>query len=197
MIRIDTLEDFRVATTAMQPIVVRSKSRDEEVRVPCLNTLLVKSELVVANSYNPNHVSNDKMHLLQQSILDNGFCFPVVAIFDPEQEKFVIIDGFHRRMISGEDWLDLDYVPVVVLEHDIKQRMAATVQFNKARGVHQLDLDAEVIRALVEQGLSEEEIAAKLGMELESVHRYKQVAGIASLFARSEYSKAWEMVDEE
>jgi hypothetical protein len=136
------------------------------------------------------------MHLLAQSILDNGFCFPVVVIFDPEQEKFVIIDGFHRRSISGEDWLDLDYVPVVVLEHDISQRMAATVQFNKARGVHQVDLDAEVIRALVEQGLGDEEIAAKLGMEVEAVHRYKQVTGVAALFAKADYSMAWEMVDE-
>ena len=137
-----------------------------------------------------------KMRLLEQSILDNGFCFPVVTIYDPEQERFVIIDGFHRRSISGSDWLDLDYVPVVVLEHDISKRMAATVQFNKARGVHAVDLDAEVIRALVEQGLSSEDIATRLGMDIEAVHRYKQLTGVASLFSNSEYSRSWDMVED-
>lgn len=195
MIRIDTIEEFRAAIARLEPVFITSKTRGR-VLVPCANTLLVKAELVVANSYNPNHVSDDKMRLLEQSIRDNGFCFPVVTIFDPEAERFVIIDGYHRRTISGEEWLDLDYVPVVVLDHDISKRMAATVQFNKARGVHQLDLDAEVIRALVEQGLSDEDIAQKLGMELEAVHRYKQVTGIASLFQNSEYSAAWEMVED-
>ena len=49
--------------------------------VPCMSTLLVNTALVAANAYNPNHVSDDKMTLLMQSILDNGFCFPVVAIW--------------------------------------------------------------------------------------------------------------------
>jgi ParB-like chromosome segregation protein Spo0J len=90
----------------------------------------------------------------------------------------------------------LDYVPVVVLEHDISKRMAATVQFNKARGVHAVDLDAEVIRALVEQGLSSEDIATRLGMDIEAVHRYKQLTGVASLFSNSEYSRSWDMVED-
>jgi ParB-like chromosome segregation protein Spo0J len=195
MKRIDTIEEFRAALATHEPVYVQSKARGQ-VLVPCASTLLVKAELVIANTYNPNHVSEDKMRLLEQSILDNGFCFPVVTIYDPEQERFVIIDGFHRRSISGSDWLDLDYVPVVVLEHDISKRMAATVQFNKARGVHAVDLDAEVIRALVEQGLSSEDIATRLGMDIEAVHRYKQLTGVASLFANSEYSRSWDMVED-
>lgn len=195
MTRIDTIADFHAAVAALEPVYIQSKTRGK-VRVPCMRTLLVRAELVVANTYNPNHVSDDKMRLLEQSILDNGFCFPVVTIYDPEQQRFVIIDGFHRRTISGAEYLDMDYVPVVVLEHDITHRMAATVQFNKARGVHQLDLDAEVIRALVEQGLSDEDISTRLGMDIEAVHRYKQVTGIVSLFANSKYSRSWDMVED-
>jgi hypothetical protein len=76
------------------------------------------------------------------------------------------------------------------------KRMAATVQFNKARGVHAIDLDADVVRSLIEQGLTEQEVAQRLGMELDAVHRYKQVAGVAALFANSAYSSAWEMVQD-
>lgn len=195
MIRVDTIEDFRAVRAVMSPVVIRSKSRGD-IAVPCCNTILVRAHLVQANSYNPNTVSDDKMALLATSILENGFCFPVVTIWDDEAGAFVIIDGFHRTTIGGPDWLDFDYLPVVVLSHGISKRMAATVQFNKARGVHQVDLDADVVRALIEQGMDEPEVAAKLGMDLEAVHRYKQITGVAELFARVDYSMAWEIVEE-
>lgn len=166
------------------------------IKMPCLDVRLVPRERVVANTYNPNTVSSDKLALLRTSILDNGFCFPIVTIYDDERDVFVVVDGFHRRLMCEPEWLDIEQVPIVVLEHDMKQRMAATVQFNKARGVHQVDLDAEVIRALIEQGMAEEDVAAKLGIDLDTVHRYKQITGIASLFAGVEYSTAWRMVDD-
>lgn len=194
-IRIDTIEDFHFARVAMRPIVIRSKTHGE-IPVPCCRTILVRTDLVRANTYNPNSVSGDKMELLAESIRSNGFCFPVVTIYDEEAGVFVIIDGFHRTTIGGPDWLDFDYLPVIVLPHGITERMTATVQFNKARGVHQVDLDAEVIRALIEQGLDEAEIAQRLGMELEAVHRYKQLTGIADLFKNADYSTSWEMVEE-
>jgi ParB-like chromosome segregation protein Spo0J len=193
--RIDTKEQFEAIRKSLVPEYVISKKHGK-IQVPCCNTILVKTSLVVANLYNPNSVSDDKMELLKRSILDNGFCFPIVAIWDEDQQLFVVIDGFHRTVIGGPNWLDFDYVPVALLNHDITKRMAATVQFNKARGVHQVDLDAEVIRALIEQGLSETEIAERLGIELEAVHRYKQITGVAELFKNVEYSMSWEMSEE-
>lgn len=112
-------------------------------------------------------------------------------------EKFVVIDGFHRSVIGGPDWLGLSHLPVIVLPHDLSQRMVATHQFNKARGVHQVDLDAEIVRALIEQGMSESDVAQKLGLEEDAVHRYKQITGIAELFKNSEWSMAWEVEDDE
>ena len=159
-----------------------------KIAFPCLQTKMVSRDAVVANNWNPNAVSPDKMELLKQSILDNGWCFPIVVIWDQEQERYVIIDGFHRWTMAAEEWLDLPEVPVVVLPHTIAQRMIATVQFNKARGVHQVDLDAELIRGLVGQGMSDEQIATHLGIDLDTVHRYKQVTGIAELFRDANYS---------
>lgn len=191
--RIDTVEQLECAISIARNDAVESNVGS--IDVPCVDVHLVKPELVVANTYNPNGVPADKLELLKQSILDNGFCFPVVTIYDPDQRKLVIVDGFHRSLIGGEK-LGMAYVPVVVLKHDVSKRMAATLQFNKARGVHQVDLDAEVIRALLEQGLSEEEVSERVGLELEAVHRYKQLTGVAELFKNAEYSLAWEMVDE-
>lgn len=168
-----------------------------KIAMPCLDVRLVPREKVVANVYNPNAVSPDKLELLRTSIVDNGFCFPIVTIYDPDQDVFVIIDGFHRRLMCDPEWLDIPDVPIVVLKHAMAQRMTATIQFNKARGVHQVDLDAEVVRSLIGQGMSEEQIAVKLGMELDAVHRYKQITGVAELFRNAEYSLAWEMVDDD
>lgn len=168
-----------------------------EIKVPCLDVKLVPRDLVQANNYNPNHVPKDKMELLKQSILDNGFCFPIVTIWSEEDGKYIIIDGFHRYTICQPEWLDIEQVPIVVLEHDISKRMAATIQFNKARGVHQVDLDADVVRSLLEQGMSEEEVSRHLGIDLDTVLRYKQMTGIVDLFKNIDYTPSWEVSDEE
>lgn len=162
------------------------------VKLPCMEPVIVPIDKVMANTYNPNHVSNDNMDLLLQSILDNGFCFPVVTIYDDALDKYIVIDGFHRYLIF-RDYLQADSIPVVVLAHTMAQRMAATVQFNRARGVHQVDLMGDLVQALIGQGLEDTEIAKHLGMDEEEVYRLKQVTGIAEIFKNQTYSRSWEM----
>lgn len=175
-------------------ITIRTKKG--EIKLPCLEVKIVDIDQVQANTYNPNAVADNNMALLEESILSNGFCFAVVTIWDPDLEKYIIIDGFHRYLIF-RDWLEAKELPIIVLHHDIAQRMAATVQFNRARGVHQVELMGDLIQALVEQGVDDGEIAQKLGMEIEEVFRLKQITGIAELFKHQLYSKAWEMTEVE
>lgn len=166
-----------------------------KISIPCMDIKLVPRDMLQANNYNPNNVPRDKMELLKQSIIDNGFCFPIVTIWSPDDEKYVIIDGFHRYTMCLPEWLDIEQVPIVVLEHDLSQRMAATIQFNKARGVHAVDGDADIVRSLIEQGWPEDEIAKHLGIDLETVLRYKQLTGIVELFRNVNYSTSWEVGD--
>ena len=191
---IETVDQYRSYRKTAVPIHISGK-RGRKVLVPCASTLLVKRPLILANTYNPNHVSDDKMELLRQSVVDNGFAFPVVVIWDEELELFVVVDGFHRYMISGPKWLDMSHVPVAVLSHNAAQRMIATWQFNKARGSHEVDLDADLIRALIQQGMGEDEIVTHLGIDLDTVHRYKQLTGMAELFQNAQYSMSWNMVE--
>lgn len=170
--------------------VVKTKKGD--LKLPALTTILVPMELVQANNYNPNHVDDSNMKLLELSILQNGFAFPVVTVWDTDLEKFIIVDGFHRYQIM-KDYIKATRLPIVVLEHDISKRLAATVQFNRARGVHQVDLMGELVRSLFEQGQDDEAIAKQLGMDIEEVFRLKQITGIAELFKNQIYSRAWEM----
>lgn len=172
------------------------KANKYDIPLPCMNVRLVPVQQVQANNYNPNTVSRHNMALLQESILANGFCFPIVTIYDPDLERYIIIDGFHRYSIL-KDYLGCEQIPVVVLEHNITQRMEATVQFNRARGVHQVELMGDLVAALAKQGVADDEIAVKLGMELEEVLRLKQVTGIAELFKNQQYSSSWEMAEVE
>lgn len=173
------------------------------VDLACMRVILARRAAVRANNYNPNSVPPDRLELLAQSIADNGFCFPVVVIRDEEAsaaegaDVYVIVDGFHRWTVAGSEWLDMELVPVVVLGHTMAQRLAATWQFNKARGSHRVDLDADLVRALLQQGLTDAEVCAHLGVDPDTVHRYKQTAGIADIFRAVTYSPAWTMVDDD
>lgn len=173
-------------------MIIPSKYGD--IALPLLNVEIVDINRVAANNYNPNAVSDNNMDLLKESILANGFCFAVVTVWDPESEKYIIVDGFHRYLLF-KDYLEATEIPIIVLEHTMAQRMEATVQFNRARGVHQVELMGDLVQALVEQGVDDAEIATKLGMEIEEVFRLKQITGIAELFKNQIYSKSWTMME--
>ncbi len=185
-------DDMETATKLLAKHHIMTKKGP--VSLPCMSPVLVPVADVQANTYNPNHVSRQNMELLLKSILQNGFCFPVVTIRNGD--KYEVIDGFHRYLIF-RDYLQAEKIPVVVLQHTMAERMAATVQFNRARGVHQVELMGDLVHALVGQGVTDEEISKHLGMDPEEVYRLKQITGIAELFKNQEYSKSWEMVDVE
>ncbi|MGM0139977.1 hypothetical protein IGI65_002455 [Enterococcus sp. DIV0755b] len=161
----------------------------EEIKMLALEAKLVPIDEVYANDYNPNIVAAPEMKLLETSIIENGFCYPIAVIKD-ENNMYCIVDGFHRYTVAKK--LNLKEIPVVVLKHDIVKRIAATVQFNRARGTHQvLDMSKIVIR-LVGEGKTDSEIAEMLGMDGDEVFRLKQLSGLKEAFKNKEFSKSWE-----
>lgn len=163
------------------------------IQFPVLNSVLVHKSLIQPNDYNPNHVAKDKMELLKTSIVENGFAFGIVAIYDNEIEKFIIIDGYHRDLITSDKWLNLTYKPLVILEHSMEKRLAATVQFNKARGVHKIDLNAELVKKMVELGMDDYDICKQLGIDADEFLRLKRNVKIAEIYKNLEYSNSWEV----
>jgi len=177
-------------------VIMQINTKKGPINLPVMEPKIVPIDMLQANNYNPNNVPKNNMELLETSILNNGFCFAIVTIWDDETGKYIIIDGFHRYTIF-KDYLQANEIPIIVLEHDIKKRMEATVQFNRARGIHQVELMGDLVRALIDQGASDEEISKQLGMEMEEVFRLKQITGIAELFKNQIYSKSWVMAEVE
>lgn len=142
----------------------------------------VDRRLVKPNDYNPNKVSRQNLELLTQSIFANGWTLPIVV-----RPDLTIIDGFHRWTVAGPKW---KYVPkteqdkrtlyerlggkvlIVVVEHESHSGdIYGTVTHNRARGTHLLGPMKAIVKNLLDEGQSIDEIGQQLGMKPEEVFR--------------------------
>jgi hypothetical protein len=161
--------------------------------MPVARVQLIHVDNIQANDYNPNAVAGQEMKLLHTSIAEDGFTQPVVAIWDPEVEKYTIVDGFHRftTMRRYQDIVDNSkgYMPVVVLDKSIADRIASTVRHNRARGKHSVAGMGSLVFQMLEAGEDDATICRKLGLEAEELARLKHITGFSKLFADRQYSK--------
>lgn len=151
---------------------------------------------VTPNDYNPNSVAKKEMGLLYTSIKHDGYTQPIVTIRDEEIKMYVIVDGFHRYYTAktNPDILDRNkgYIPIVVIEKDINDRMASTVRHNRARGMHSITGMSSMVFSMLENGWSDTDICNELGMGVEELIKLKHITGFSKLFEDAEYNKAWE-----
>jgi ParB-like chromosome segregation protein Spo0J len=157
----------------------------------------VKVETVRGNDYNPNTVAPPEMKLLAHSVTANGYTMPVVT--HEADEGTVVVDGFHRREIDDKvpavRESTMGYLPITRIRAertDESSRIAATIEHNRARGVHRIDAMSDLVRQLVQAGWRDNKIEEELGMNSDEVLRLKQITGLADLFASREFSEAWE-----
>ena len=63
--------------------------QQKDLFAPLRNLQFIDRELVKPNDYNPNKVLEKNLKLLTESILNNGFCFPIVI----RHRRFPPLDG--------------------------------------------------------------------------------------------------------
>ena len=141
-----------------------------DVFAPLSSLQWVDRGLLKPNGYNPNKVSEDNLQLLVQSILTNGWTLPIVC-----RPDYTIIDGFHRWTVSGREPLLSTLggkVPVVIVAHDDESDdVYGTITHNRARGTHLLEPMKAIVKKLLDQGKTVQEIGKQLGMKPEEVFR--------------------------
>jgi ParB-like chromosome segregation protein Spo0J len=160
------------------------------------------NEVVRANDYNPNAVAPPEMRLLEHSILEDGYTQPIVA--HDVGSQLEVVDGFHRSRV-GKESKDvrervLNYLPVVRIRagREAKDdRMASTVRHNRARGSHGVIAMQDLVAYLSKKGWDTAKISKELGMDDDEVLRYRQISGLAELFADQEFSLAFEIIDDQ
>lgn len=170
----------------------------KEFKSPVYNVIPVPLDKIVANDYNPNHVAKKEMDLLYQSIKSDGYTMPIVCYYDKENDKYIIVDGYHRYtiMMRYKDIFEREngMIPVSVIEKDINDRMASTIRHNRARGKHEVELQAALV-GILKGGWDELKIMKELGMTLEEVQRLMGVRGIASEIKGVPYSIERQIVE--
>lgn len=146
---------------------------DAKISSPLSTLQWVDRDQVRPNDYNPNKVSKQNLELLKQSILTNGWTLPIVV-----RPDYTIIDGFHRWTVAGEEPLVSmleGKVPVVVVEHKDKAgNIYGTVTHNRARGTHLLEPMKAIVKELMGEGKTVEEIGKQLGMRPEEIFRLSE-----------------------
>ena len=143
---------------------------DVDLFAPLSSLQWVDRDQLKPNDYNPNKVSEDNLQLLTQSILCNGWTLPIVV-----RPDYTIIDGFHRWTVAGREPLRSklgNRVPVVIVAHDDEaDDIYGTITHNRARGTHLLEPMKAIVKRLVLEGKTVDEISKQLGMKPEEVFR--------------------------
>jgi ParB-like chromosome segregation protein Spo0J len=169
----------------------------KKFKSPVYAVKAIPFEKLRANEYNPNKVAPPEMRLLYDSIKEDGYTMPIVVYHHKEDDKYEIVDGFHRYSIM-KAYPDIykrenGLLPCSIIEKPIGERMASTIRHNRARGSHNVDLMSNIVAELVDMGKSDKWISQHLGMSCDEILRLKQITGIAALFHDQEFSKSWEV----
>lgn len=176
----------------------RIATQKQVFKSPVYNVIPVPVEKIEANDYNPNHVARREMELLYQSIKCDGYTMPVVCFYDAERDKYILVDGYHRWlvMLTHKDIYEREngMLPVSVIEKELSDRMASTVRHNRARGKHEVELQASLV-GMLKAGWDELKIMKELGMTLEEVQRLIGLKGIASEIKGVPYSIERQIVE--
>ncbi len=190
----EALDDRTLASLVSE---VNRQVREAAALVPWLHPVgcvqWIHMDQVVANDYNPNSVAHHEMKLLHTSIAEDGYTQPIVAIWDPELGKYVVVDGFHR-WTTMHVYADIrettrGYLPLVVISKTPAERMAATVRHNRARGKHSVAGMGALVFGMLREGVSPEEVCEKLGLEAEELARLTHVTGYSKLYGDVEFSR--------
>jgi ParB-like chromosome segregation protein Spo0J len=163
-----------------------------EYTSPVYTVRPIPVEKIQANAYNPNVVAPPEMELLELSIWEDGYTMPCVCYYLPEEDKYELVDGFHRYLVMKTSERiykrENGCLPVAVINKDLSNRMASTIRHNRARGTHSIELMTNIVAELKKAGMSDGWIIKNIGMDPDELLRFKQISGLAALFADKEFS---------
>jgi ParB-like chromosome segregation protein Spo0J len=159
---------------------------------PVYNTRPIPMEKIRANAYNPNVIAPPEMKLLELSIWEDGYTMPCVCYYLSEEDVYELVDGFHRYMVMKTSKRiyerEKGFLPVSVINKDQSNRMASTIRHNRARGTHNIELMTNIVAEFKKAGMSDAWIMKNIGMDKDELLRFKQISGLAELFADKDFS---------
>ena len=148
-----------------------------------LNVEYINLDSLKPNDYNPNRQSDHDFELLLRSMEEDGFTQPVVV-----NKDLVIVDGEHRWRAANT--LGIKEIPIVKVNMSKEQMRISTIRHNRARGSHDVQLEAEVLRDLQKLGAID---WAKDSLMLDDLELNRLINDVSAPddLAGEEYSESW------
>jgi ParB-like chromosome segregation protein Spo0J len=149
---------------------------------------------LISNDYNPNAVFSPELKSLERNLLEIGWVQPVIV-----STSNVIIDGFHRTMLSLESKAMIkkyNYkVPCAVFDVPRDKAMILTVRMNRAKGSHVAVRMSELVKELIDvHKWNNKDLAKELGAtekEIDLLYQDGVFKMLQSVHGKYKYSKAW------
>lgn len=148
-----------------------------------LEVTYVPMDQVYPNEYNPNRQSEHDFALLCSSMEEDGFTTPIVVNKSGE-----IVDGEHRWRAATA--LGFGEIPVVYVDMSKEQMRISTIRHNRARGSHDLELEAQVLRDLQQLGALEWAQDSLLMDDAELSRLLDDIAA-PEAFSDADFTEAW------
>lgn len=84
-------------------------------------------------------------------------------------------NGSTTSSTEGKQSISKNNTVVIVAHENASDDMAGTVTFNRARGTHLLEPMENIVKKLLDEGLSVDEISKKIGMSREEIFRLSKI----------------------
>lgn len=145
------------------------------------------------NPWNPNRQDDHHFELLCKSMEEDGFTVPVLVNDGTHDAALLdmICDGEHRWRASARVFGEDCEIPVVYVPYTLEQMMIATVRHNVARGEHDLQLEADLLRDLQSMGALDW-AQDSLMMDDVEMQRLLEDVPASQKNAAEEFGQAWE-----
>lgn len=163
---------------------VKGQAAVERIKLQQLRVEYAPIDWPRPNEYNPNRQSKHEFSLLLRSIGEDGMTQPIICLPDGR-----IVDGEHRWRACQE--LGHERVPVVKVDMTEEQRRVATLRHNLARGSHDIELEAGVLKDLEALGAKD---WAREALQLSDVEMNRLLEDLTPLdeWGGGEWNQAWD-----
>jgi ParB-like chromosome segregation protein Spo0J len=169
----------------------KGQAKVETIALEKLNVTYVDMGDVKPNPYNPNRQSDHEFGMLKASIETDGFTQPVI-VQSPEADFLPghIVDGEHRWRAAAD--AGLTQIPVVYVKFTEEQMKISTIRHNTARGSHDVELEAEVLRDLEKLGALDFAQDA-LGLDDVEIQRLIEDIQAPEGLAGEDFAESWDV----
>lgn len=158
----------------------------------------VSIESIRPADWRATHMLKPDLKLLSQSMIENGWLYPVVV----RKDDSTIIDGFHRWLVAKNDpefrkKHGSTTIPIVSVKVDLIDAMVMHVRLNRTRGILLAEYVSYIVNdALKSRKYSEMEMRRLLAMTADELSVLRDGSLLKHRnIAEHEYSKAWVPVE--